>query len=229
MCDTNRDGRVDKGELQEMMASLIRWESWWEVDYFQNTNWLFTPLNYYSLAKTERVLPEEVTQVTESMFDEAGLSNKKVRPDIDSMFLNFEEKFVLKTMLLSFPLKICCSGWTTMTLRPWCYSWTTVTFQPSVLTSKAPSWTFSTSPSPTITTCWKSSPLCQLGNRHSPQWYLHKRANSAFENLVAGRLQMCGGPTKCVENGKPWQRSLKAIGSTFSIWPFFMSPPPSSL
>ena len=53
---------------------------------FHNTNWLLFPQLIYSLAKTERVLPEEVTQVTESMFDEAGLSNKKVRRDIDSIF-----------------------------------------------------------------------------------------------------------------------------------------------
>ena len=53
MCDSNKDGRVDKAELQEMLTSLI------------------------SLAKTSSVEQEEIIQVTESMFDEAGLGNKR--------------------------------------------------------------------------------------------------------------------------------------------------------
>ena len=55
MCDSNKDGRVDKAELQEMLTSLI------------------------TLAKTSSVEQEEIIQVTESMFDEAGLGNKRVR------------------------------------------------------------------------------------------------------------------------------------------------------
>ena len=54
MCDTNEDGKVDKDELQDMLSSLI------------------------SLAKTDRVQPLEVLEVIESMFEEAGLKEKKV-------------------------------------------------------------------------------------------------------------------------------------------------------
>lgn len=55
MCDTNENGLIDKLELQEMLTSLVE------------------------IAKTEKVLPEDVAQLIDSMFEASGFQNKEVK------------------------------------------------------------------------------------------------------------------------------------------------------
>ena len=54
MCDTNENGLIDKGELHEMLTSLVE------------------------IAKTDKVLPEDVEKLIESMFATAGFTDKEV-------------------------------------------------------------------------------------------------------------------------------------------------------
>ena len=59
MCDTNENGFIEKDELQEMLTSLVE------------------------LAKTEKVLQNDVTQLIDSMFKDAGLEAKEVLTHAD--------------------------------------------------------------------------------------------------------------------------------------------------
>ncbi len=54
MCDSDEDGVIQKGELTEMLASLVE------------------------MAKTNHVRQEDVEALIESMFKEAGFQNKEV-------------------------------------------------------------------------------------------------------------------------------------------------------
>lgn len=53
MCDTNENGVIEKSELVEMLSSLVE------------------------LAKTEKVLKEDVSKLIDSMFSSCGLENKE--------------------------------------------------------------------------------------------------------------------------------------------------------
>ena len=55
MCDTNENGLIEKSELHEMLSSLVE------------------------LAKTEKVLPEDVDKLIDSMFQASGLEKKEVK------------------------------------------------------------------------------------------------------------------------------------------------------
>ena len=55
MCDSNENGLIDKLELQEMLTSLVE------------------------MAKTEKVLPEDVSRLIDSMFRTSGFEDKEVR------------------------------------------------------------------------------------------------------------------------------------------------------
>ncbi len=54
MCDTNENGLIEKNELHEMLTSLVE------------------------MAKTEKVLQEDVDKLIESMFKESGLERQEV-------------------------------------------------------------------------------------------------------------------------------------------------------
>lgn len=54
MCDTNENGLIDKLELQEMLISLVE------------------------IAKTEKVLPQDVSMLIDSMFQASGFGDKEV-------------------------------------------------------------------------------------------------------------------------------------------------------
>lgn len=55
MCDTNEDGAIEKSELHDMLTSLVE------------------------MAKTEKVLQEDVSKLIDSMFHSCGLEEKDVR------------------------------------------------------------------------------------------------------------------------------------------------------
>ncbi len=54
MCDTNENGLIDKGELQEMLTSLVE------------------------MAKTDKVPAADVERLIDSMFAASGFNNKEV-------------------------------------------------------------------------------------------------------------------------------------------------------
>ena len=54
MCDTNENGLLDKSELQEMLVSLVE------------------------IAKTEKVLQEDVDKLIDSMFKTTGYDDAEV-------------------------------------------------------------------------------------------------------------------------------------------------------
>lgn len=54
MCDSNEKGLISKLELQEMLTSLVE------------------------MAKTEKVLPEDVAKLIDSMFQTSGFEDKEV-------------------------------------------------------------------------------------------------------------------------------------------------------
>ena len=58
MCDSNENGLIDKHELQEMLSSLVE------------------------MAKTEKVLPEDVSKLINSMFRTSGFEDKQVKWDL---------------------------------------------------------------------------------------------------------------------------------------------------
>ncbi len=69
MCDTNENGLIDKGELHEMLTSLVE------------------------IAKTDRVRPDDVSQLINSMFAAAGFTDKEV-PNMKKMLENTSSIFL---------------------------------------------------------------------------------------------------------------------------------------
>lgn len=72
MCDSNENGLIDKTELQEMLTSLVE------------------------MAKTEKVLPQDVEKLIDSMFQAAGFEDKDVLTynDFKAMMKEFNGDFL---------------------------------------------------------------------------------------------------------------------------------------
>ena len=64
MCDTNENELIEKDELEEMLTSLVE------------------------LAKTEKVRQNDVAQLIDSMFKDAGLEAKEVIRALEVLYLN---------------------------------------------------------------------------------------------------------------------------------------------